>query len=183
MDTLNRSDVDARQQALLGGLGEQNTLWNQNLSQANFGNASNQQAFGQGLSKAQLEAQIQANQANEAVSQGNLTIQQRQQALQEQNNPLYQMSVLNGMQNNPAFSQFVNAGANKGVDYTKAGEDAYQAELARTNSEAAAQAAKQAAIAQILGGVGSSAVNRGTASNAGGLLSGAGDWLSGLFKP
>ena len=167
MDTLNRSDTDARQQALLGGLGEQNTLWNQNLSQANFGNQSNQQAFNQNQSTQQM------------------SLAQRQQAMAEQNNPLYQMSLLNGMVSNPAFSQFTNAGANKGVDYTKAGEDAYAAELAKSNSESAAQAAKQAAIAQIIGGVGSSAVNGGAASGAanavGGLLSGAGNWFSGLF--
>lgn len=160
MDTLNRSDVDARNQALLYGAQENNNIFNRGLAQ-------NNQVFGQAL-------------------QGNdMTLRQRQQLLEEQNNPYRQLGMLSGIEYNPSFAQFNNAGLGKGVDYTGAGQNQYLANLGNYNAETAAKSGMISGIGQLGGNLMQTGAQGGwgTNANGGGLLGGIGDWLSSLFKP
>lgn len=192
MDTLNRSDVDARNQGLLAGTAENNNIFNRGLAQNNqvygqnlqnqqFASQNNQQAFGQRFNEAQLASQNAANQANQGYQQGQLQIQQRQQAMNEANNPYQQMMWMNSMQQgNPVFGNVTNAGLGGSTDYSQAGKDTYQGLLGNYNAKAAENAAKIGGIGQLAGGIGSSLVNNpnavgNVASNVGGLIGGIGD--------
>lgn len=156
MDTLNRGDTDAQMQALLAGTAENNNIFNRSLSQ-------NNQVFGQGL------------------AQEGLTLQQRQQAMAEQNNPYQQALWTQQMQpGNPAFSQFTNAGAGIGTNYTGAGQSQYAGQLGNYNAQTAANNGLISGIGQIAGGVGNSMLN-GQNSAGNGLMGGFGNWLSSLF--
>lgn len=156
MDTLNRGDTDAQMQALLAGTAENNNIFNRSLAQ-------NNQVFGQGL------------------AQEGLTLQQRQQALSEQNNPYQQALWTQQLQpGNPAFSQFTNAGAGYGTDYTTAGQSQYAGQLGNYNAQTAANNGLISGIGQLAGGVGNSMLN-GQNSAASGLMGGFGNWLTNLF--
>ena len=189
MDTLNRSDVDARNQGLLAGTAENQNIFNRGLAQNNqvygqnlqnqqFASANNQQAFGQDLSKQQLASQnayqqgslgLQGQQlgAQQAYNQGSLGLQgqqlaiaQRQQAMAEANNPYQQMMWMNSIQPyNPVFQQFTNAGLGGSTDYSQAGKDTYNGLLGNYNAETAGNAAKIGGIGQLAGGIGSSLIN------------------------
>jgi len=178
MDTLNRSDVDARNQGLLAGTAENNNIFNRGLAQ-------NNQVYGQNLSNQQF-----ANTSNNQAFNQNL--QGRQQALTEQNNPYQQMMWMNSMQQgNPVFGNVTNAGAGSGTDYSTAGQNTYNGLLGNYNAQTAQNAAQIGGIGQLVGGIGSGLAGNPNAasnivSNAKGLIGGiadAGKAIGGWFGP
>ena len=178
MDTLNRSDVDARNQGLLAGTSENNNIFNRGLAQ-------NNQVHGQNLSNQQF-----ANTSNNQAFNQNL--QGRQQALIEQNNPYQQMMWMNSMQQgNPVFGNVTNAGAGSGTDYSTAGQNTYNGLLGNYNAQTASNAAQIGGIGQLVGGIGSGLAGNpnaasNVASNVGGLIGGignAGKAIGGWFGP
>lgn len=192
MDTLNRSDVDARNQGLLAGTAENNNIFNRGLAQNNqvygqnlqnqqFASQNNQQGFNQRFNEQQLASQNAYQQGNLANQSGQLEIQQRQQAMAEANNPYQQMMWMNSMQqSNPVFGTVTNAGLGGSTDYSQAGQDTYNGLLGNYNAETAADAAQIGGIAQLAGGIGSAVINTPTAgsnvaSNVNGLIGGVGD--------
>jgi len=178
MDTLNRSDVDARNQGLLAGTAENNNIFNRGLAQ-------NNQVYGQNLSNQQF-----ANTSNNQAFNQNL--QGRQQALTEQNNPYQQMMWMNSMQQgNPVFGNVTNAGAGSGTDYSTAGQNTYNGLLGNYNAQTASNAAQIGGIGQLVGGIGSGLAGNpnaasNVASNVGGLIGGIGNAakaIGGWFGP
>lgn len=153
MDTLNRSDVDARNQALLYGANENNNIFNRGLN-------LNNQVFGQAL---------QGNQ---------MTLQQRQQMLEEENNPYRQLGMLAGLEYNPAFSQFTNAGQGLGTNYFGAGQNQYLANLGNYNAQTAANNGMISGIGQLGGSLMNAGIDRGS---SGGWLNTIGGLLGGIF--
>ena len=178
MDTLNRSDVDARNQGLLAGTTENNNIFNRGLAQ-------NNQVYGQNLSNQQF-----ANTSNNQAFNQNL--QGRQQALTEQNNPYQQMMWMNSIQQgNPVFGNVTNAGAGSGTDYSTAGQNTYNGLLGNYNAQTASNAAQIGGIGQLVGGIGSGLAGNpnaasNVASNVGGLIGGIGNAakaIGGWFGP
>lgn len=185
MDTLNRSQTDANNQALLYGTQENNNIfnrglqlnnqvWGQNNDRFNQTLNSNNQIFGQNQAAQQMALALRGQQANEAWQGGQLNLQQRQQMMNAQNNPYQQLMWLNSMQQgSPQFNQ-----AGPGTDYTSAGMADYMGQLGNYNAQTAANNGMISGIGQVVGGIGSSAMNGSgsAANNMGGLLGG---WFGG----
>ncbi len=155
LDGQNRSDVDARQQALLAGTAEYDRMFNRNLQQ-------NGQNSNVGMNAFNTSTQDRARQLTELE--------------QARNRPLNDLKGLMGaagpVQASP-FAGFNTSGNAGGVDYYGAGKDKYSDALDYYNAESARAAANRA-----------SNISLGT-NVAGGLLDAYGDdiggWLKGLF--
>jgi hypothetical protein len=150
MDTLNRNDVDARNQALLAGAQENNNIFNRGLAQ-------NNQVFGQAM---------QGNQ---------MTLQQRQQLMEEAMQPYRQLGLLSGTEYNPIFG---GSGQNQGTDYFGAGQNTYLGNLGNYNAETAAKNGMIGGIGQLGGGLIQAGQTGGWGGGStGGMLGGLGDFL------
>jgi hypothetical protein len=151
MDTLNRNDVDARNQALLAGANENNNIFNRGLQQ-------NNQVFGQNSAAQQLAMALRGQQFGE-----------RQW---EENNPYQQMMWLNSMKENPQF-----AGTGTGTNYSGAGMQDYIAQLGNYNAKTASGNGMISGLAQLFapkgGGAGGGSTGGG-GWDIGGLIGGLG---------
>jgi hypothetical protein len=180
MDTLNRGDVDARNQALLQSTNAYNDIFNRGLAQneqvygqgmqnKQFGLQRQNQMYGQGLQDRQFGLQHQ----NQMFGQN---ISERQQRMNEANNPYQQMMWLNSMQNNP---QFGGLSQGQGANYVGAGQNQYLGNLGNWNAQTAANNGMIGGIAQLLGGWGQNQMGQQGGNNSNGA--GWGGLLSGLF--
>lgn len=156
MDTLNRSDVDAQNQALLYGANENNNIFNRGLAQ-------NNQVFNQNATAQELARALRGQQFDEYKW--------------EQNNPYQQMMWLNSMQQQPQF-----AGTGTGTNYSGAGLQDYMAQLGNYNAKTAANNGMISGLAQMFAPKGGSNGGASTPSGGwdlGGLISGIGKFFGG----
>ena len=168
MDTLNRNDVDARNQALLYGAQENNNIFNRGLQQ-------NNQVFGQNQDAQQLALALRGQQANEAYQGNQMNISQRQQLINEQNNPYQQMMWMNSMaQGNPQFGS-----TGTGVNYSNAGAQDYLSQLGNYNAKTANNQGMIEGLSKFFGNQGGSTGSTGGWGNIAGMLGDAWKYFNG----
>lgn len=178
MRSLNQKDVDASQQALLGGAQEYGNIWNRKLQAANFSNALRGQQvsertgladFANNLRGQQFgEQQAQSNYANalrgmQIGEQGLLrdaSTQDRNRQIEEairlRQMPLNELNAFmsGGQVQGPQFNSYNTASAGTAADIYGAAKDDYKTQMDAYN---AAQAKKGGMLSGALGLVGAGA--------------------------
>lgn len=155
MDTLNRSDVDASQQALLGAMGAYGDIFNRGL-------ASRGQAFGENLTAQQMAQALRGQQFQERLNQSELGGKQRQQAISEQaylrSLPLNELnSLLHGQQvQSPQMPGFQTMQALQGPDILGATQAGYNAQMGQYNAKQQQKSGLTSGLLGLAGSIGGS---------------------------
>lgn len=162
--SLGMQQNDLLNQAQLSGLSAGNTLFNQGLQGAQFGNTAQQQAYQnsqqQQAANNSLAQQQFANQLTNA-NLGNAAQQQQfNQALTQYNMPLNTLSALRtGAQvQNPSFVNSANQATTSGADILGATQMGYNAQLGASNAANAAQQGLNSGLMSLGGTLGAAAI-------------------------
>lgn len=190
MDTLNKSSVDARQQALLGAMGASGDLFNRAM-------AARQEGKGEIMSSTDLANALRTQRRTEGMQDADTALrdqlmqratseEDRQRQIEEatylRQQPLNEFNAfMNGQQvQMPHFESFSQATGSKAADIFGASQMQYEDAVARNNAAMAARGNK-------LGGAASGAASGAAMGSmfgpygavAGGLIGGIGGYLGG----
>ena len=161
---LGMQQNDLLNQAQLSGLSAGNTLFNQGLQGAQFGNAAQQQAYANSQAQQQANNALQQQQFGNQLTNANLgnAAQQQQynQALTNYNMPLNTLSALrSGSQvQNPSFVNSAQQATTQGADILGATQMGYNAQMGNFNAQQAAQQGMNSGLMSLGGTLGAAAI-------------------------
>jgi len=162
--SLGMQQNDLLNQAQLSGLSAGNTLFNQGLAGAQFGNAAQQQAYTNSQQQQAANNAIGQQQFGNQLTNANLgnAAQQQQynQAMTNYNMPLNTLSALrSGSQvQNPTFQNVPQQATTAGADVLGATQMGYNAQMGNFNAQQAAQQGFNSGLMGLGGTLGAAAI-------------------------
>ena len=162
--SLGMQQNDLLNQAQLSGLSAGNTLFNQGLQGAQFGNAAQQQQYANQQAQQAANNALAQQQFGNQLTNANLgnAAQQQQfnQALTQYNMPLNTLSALRtGAQvQNPSFVNSAQQATTQGADILGATQMGYNAQMGNFNAQQAAQQGMNSGLMSLGGTLGAAAL-------------------------